>query len=463
MAADELTTTRKALTINLNDSIYGAFAEIGAGQEVARHFFKAGRASHTIAKTMSAYDMTISDEIYGKAGRYVCEERLLKMLEHEFDLLEGRLREQRGHETCFFAFADTVATSSQQDGPRCHGWMGVRFQIRPGGPTNDVVLHVNMLDQMRLDQQTALGILGVNLIYAAFNQLDGPSRFVGELADNLGSHRMEIDLLKFSGPDLEHVDNRLVGIELVEQGLSKAVLFGPQGEVLQAADSLYQKPLVVQRGTFRPVTKINVEILNRGVSQVHLLGDLQGQEPMPIMEISLKSLLSKGGEVDRQDFLNRIETLTLLGYPVLISRYPMFYELKRFLRSCTQNVIGFVIGASHVEKIFHPEFYSSLSGGLMEGMGRLFDEKTGFLVYPFKSDTLCLTAGAFHPSPQYFHLFCHLTDNGRIIDMAGCDDIDTSIHSEQVRQSMEDGDPSWKNLVPNQVAQLIETKKMFQV
>lgn len=286
MAVDELTTTRKALNINLNDSIYGAFAEIGAGQEVARHFFKAGRASHTIAKTMSAYDMTISDEIYGKAGRYVCEERLVKMLEHEFDLLDARLGEKRGQDTCFFSFADTVATSSQTDGPRCHGWMGVRFQVRPGGPTNDVILHVNMLDQMRLDQQTALGILGVNLIYAAYNHLDEPGRFVTELADNLGSHKMELDLLKFSGPDMEHIDNRLVGIELVEQGLSKAVLFGSDGDVQQAADSLYQKPLVVQRGTFRPVTKINVEILNRGVEQLGLLGDLENQDPMPIMEIS---------------------------------------------------------------------------------------------------------------------------------------------------------------------------------
>ena len=459
--ADEMTTTRKALKINLDDHIYGAFAEIGAGQEVARQFFKAGRASHTIAKTMSAYDMTISDEIYGKAGRYVCEERLYKMLGHEFELLESRLRKKRGADTCFFSFADTVATSSQESA-RCHGWMGIRFQTKPGGPTNDIILHIHMQDQMRLDQQMALGILGVNLISAAFNHTGDPARFVSELADNMGSHKFEVDLLKFSGPDLDAIDNRLLGIELVEQELSKAVLIGTEGEVLQAADSLYSRPLVVQRGTFRPVTKINVEILEQGMSQVKLLGDMKGKDPMPLMEITLKNLQA-AGTVDRHDFLGRVETLTALGYPVLISRYPMFYELKKFLRSCTDNVIGFVIGASHVEKILNPEFYQALPGGLMEGMGRLFDEKTGFLVFPFKSDEICLTAGAFHPSPQYFHLFCHLADNGRLIDMVNCDDIDTSIHAEQVRSLMEAGDKKWLELVPEKVTHLIQEKGLFNV
>jgi hypothetical protein len=461
MATDNLTSTRKALQINLDDSIYGAFAEIGAGQEVARHFFTAGRASHTIAKTMSAYDMTVSDAIYGKTTRYVCEDRLIKMLDHEYERLTSRLKEKRGNDTRFFAFADTVATSSHNETSRCHGWMGIRFQTRPGGPPNEIILHVSMLDPMRLDQQNALGVLGVNLIFSAFNHLKNPSLFVSELNDNLGSTRAEIDLLVFRGPDLSHIENRDLALELVSQGLSKAILFGPDGKVVQAADALFRKPLVVQRGTFRPVTRVNQEILEKGMEQLHLIGDLGGQEPLPLMEMTLKEI-GQQDQSERKDMLERVETLTSIKAAVLISRYSLFYELKQFLRQCTQNTIGFVIGASHLEKIMNPDFYSLLPGGLLEAMGHLFDDKTGFLVYPFKNMSRCMTAKTFHPDPKNHHLYSQLLENGRIIDMVDCDSIDVSIQSSDVRDLLKKSGSEWEKLVPPSVADLIRRKNLFQ-
>jgi len=452
---------KKALQINLDDSIYGTFAEIGAGQEVARHFFLAGRASHTIAKTISAYDMTFSDEIYGKESRYVCEPRLMKMLDHEFGLLQERLQGKRGDTTRFFAFADTVATGSQDDGAsKSHGWMGIRFQTKPGGAPNDIILHLKSWDRFRLQQQEALGILGVNLIHMAFFPSSKPHERISQLIDSLSTKRIEVNMLRFSGPDVRHLDNRLMSLELVKQGLTDAVLFAPSGGVLHAPDTLFRQPVLIQRGTYRPVTNTDVAILEKVLTQFRqhpLVGKL---EPRVLFEITMNSLTSEAG-VDNEDFLNRVDALAALGREVLVSNFRLFYQMKSFLRQCTAEVLGIVVGASLLPKMFDEKYYAELPGGILEGMSRLFDEKTRVFVFPDKNAKTCTTASTWNPEPKMLHLFKHLLGNGWITDVLNCDDVDASIHSETVRKLLQARDPKWKTLVPEKARRLIEERQLF--
>lgn len=289
-----LTTNRKALTINLDEARYGTFAEIGAGQEVARVFFQAGGAAGTVAKTISAYDMTFSDAIYGKAPRYVSRERLTHMLDHEYELLIERLAAQRGARTTFFVFADTVATRGFKGTNDAHGWMGIRFQTEPGGVPSEIVLHVRMWDKESVQQQAALGVAGTNLIYAAFYYRDDPKRLVESLVDNVGAARVEVDMISFRGPAFAHIDNRLISLYLVQHGLTNAVLFGPRGEMLQPSEALHRKAVLVERGSFRPVTRVNVDMLNCATAQFVQEPGVQGREVIALMEITVNNLLTTG-------------------------------------------------------------------------------------------------------------------------------------------------------------------------
>src|SRR5688572_18121846 len=313
-----LTTNRKALTINLDERKYGTFAEIGAGQEVARVFFQAGGACGTIAKTISAYDMNFSDAIYGKAPRYVSRERLGLMLSHEYDLLIERLAAQRGDRTTFFVFADTVATKGYKRTNDAHGWLGVRIQTEPGGPPSDVLLHVRMWDKENVLQQEALGIAGTNLIYAACYYRDDPKRFIESLVDNLGTARVEVDMLNFSGPAFAQIDNRLMALYLVQFGLTNAVMFGPEGDVLQPSELFYKKAILVERGSFRPVTHVNVDMLNCATAQFVQEPAVKGKEVVVLMEITMNNLLATG-ELDAPDFLSRVDLLGELGFTAMIS------------------------------------------------------------------------------------------------------------------------------------------------
>ncbi len=453
---------KKALQINLEESIYGTFAEIGAGQETARHFFQAGRASQTIAKTISAYDMTFSDEIYGKENRYVCEPRLLKMLDHEFSLLQERLRQKRGSTTRFFAFANTVATASQDDGQgRSHGWLGIRFQTKPEGPYNDIVLHVKLWDRFRLQQQEALGILGVNLIHMAFFPPDQPEERITCLLDSLNTRRIEVNMIRFTGPDLQHLDNRLMNLELVKQHLTEAVLFGTKSEILHAGDDLYRQPILIMRGTYRPVTNSNLEVLRKVEEQFNKHPLLKDAGPKVLLEITMSSLEGKSGHVDDEDFLHRVDTLSALNYEVLVSNFRLFYQMKSFLRQCTDQAIGIVVGAHLLERMFDEQYYRELPGGILEGMSRLFDERTRMFVYPYKEQNLCLTAGSFNPPEKLHHLYKYLMANEWITDVLNCDDLDTSVHSSYVRELLEKRDPNWRKLVPDKARQLIEERQLF--
>src|ERR1700734_3336458 len=380
-----LTTTQKALTINLDGLKYGTFAEIGAGQEVAREFFHAGGASGTIAKSISAYDMAFSDAIYGKTPRYVSHERLNLMLDREYQLLMERLDAARGERTAFFLFANTVATSNYKATNEAHGWLGFRLQIEPKGEPSEIVLHVRMWDKEAALQQQALGIVGVNLIYGAFFYRADPKQLIESLRDDLAVDRIEIDMLKFSGPAFAGVDNRLMSLHLVEVKLTNAVMFGPQGEVLQPSEVLHKKPILVERGSFRPVTHVNVDMINCATAQFVQEPLVKGKEVIILMEITMNNLLS-GGQLDAQDFLARVDLLSDIGFTVLISNYSEYYRLTSYFRRYTKEMIGVAVGINNLLEIFNEKYYENLEGGILESFGRLFRNAVKLYVYPMSGE-----------------------------------------------------------------------------
>lgn len=454
------TTASKALKTNLDLERYGAFAEIGAGQEVARHYFVAGRASQTIAKSMSAYDMTYSDEIYGreKNGRYVCESRLLKMLEKESQLLIRRLDEKRGAQTAFFSFANTVATGTPET-PKCHGWMGVRFQAKPRGEFNEVVMHVRMMDRTRLQQQDSLGILGVNLLDAAFYLRKNPEQFLAGLMENLKPGQVVLDVVKFSGPDFAHFDNRRFNLELVRQGFAEAVLFAVDGSILSVADAVYGKPLLIQRGTFRPLTVSHVDVLNKGLQQLKREAPAEGTkktDPMTLLEMVMHAG-TKAKELD--DFLQRVDLAATCGYPVLVSNFKLYYQLKRFFRKHTQQPLALVVGASKLDGVFDEKHYQDLEGGLPEGMGKLLDDNTKLYVYPHKTPLTCMTAKLYRPVAPVDRIYDFFFKKGQITDIAGCDESLEYKHSDEVRRKIEKKDKSWERDVPPQAVDWIKKRR----
>src|ERR1700733_3321948 len=380
-----LTTTQKARTINFDAPLYGTFAEIGAGQEVAREFFHAGGASGTIAKSISAYDMVFSDAIYGKSPRYVSRERLNLMLDHEYALLAERLSAVRGDRTNFFVFADTVATGNLQGTNEAHGWLGIRFQAAPLSEPSDIVLHVRMRDKDPVLQQQALGIVGVNLIYGALYLRSDPRALIESLQENLGIDRIEVDMLHFSGPSFEAIDNRLMALHLVECKLSNAVMFGPQGEVLQPSEVLHKKAILVERGSFRPVTHVNVDMIDCAKAQFVQDPLVQGKEVVVLMEITMSNLLSDGG-MNAQDFLSRVDLLAEIGFTVLISNYSEYYRLTSYFRRYTKEMIGVALGINNLLEVFNEKYYENLEGGILESFGRLFRHEVKLYEYPMREE-----------------------------------------------------------------------------
>ena len=479
-----LTTNRKALTINLDERRYGTFAEIGAGQEVARIFFQAGGASGTVAKTISAYDMNFSDAIYGKAPRYVSRERLDLMLGHEYNLLLERLAATRGDRTMFFAFADTVATKGFKGKNDAHGWMGVRFQTEPGGPPSDVVLHVRMWDKENVQQQEALGIAGTNLLYAAFYYCDDPRRFIESLVDNLGSARLEVDMLKFSGPAFAGVDNRLMALYLVQYGLTNAIVFGPQGDVLQPSEVFYKKAILVERGSFRPVTHVNVDMLNCATAQFVQEPAVKDKDIVVIMEITMNNLLAAGA-LDAADFLERADLLSELGFTTMISNYPEYYRLTSYFRRYTKEMIGVTMGINNLLEIFNEKYYEHLEGGILESFGRMFRQAVKLYIYPMRQEAYeryKLTGGVMPPGSPMAHAFAanvlitaknvhvanhlrnlydHLLENDYIDCIVGFDREVLGIFSQDVLGRIREQDPSWEHMVPASVAAAIKKRRLF--
>jgi len=483
---DKLSTNQKALAINLDDEIYGTFAEIGAGQEVARQFFMAGGAAGTVAKSMSAYDMKFSDDIYGKAHRYVSRERLLQMLDHEYQLLTERLGETRGDRTTFFVYANTVAAASYKGTGDCHGWMGIRFQLRPHGPPNDIIIHVRMWDKTAIAQQDSLGISGVNLLYGAFLLHKDIEQFILSLADNLGIQRIEVDMLEFNGPDFEHVENRAICLHLVQHGLTNAVMYSPDRHVLQPSEILYKKAILVERGSFRPVTHVNIDMLDAAGAQFLQEEKNIGQDVVVLLEITMHNLLA-GGELNLDDFLARVDTLAALGYHVLISNYSEFFRLTDYFRRFTKNMVGIVLGINNLLEVFNEQYYDNLAGGILEACGRLFKENTKMYVYPMKGSGYnrylaeqagkdgaaatphaptipgdwLITSQNLQVKIHLRNLYAYLLENHYIEPVLGFHPQNLGIFSRDVLKKITDGDSSWEKMVPPQAATIIKDRHLW--
>jgi len=286
MAAVTSTARQKALSLNLDQRAYGTLAEIGAGQEVARWFFQAGGAAGTVAKSISAYDMAVSDALYGPAERYVSRQRLGAMLEHEFTQLVNGLGRLRGDTTNFFAFADTVAIRSYRHPENGRGWVGIRFQTRPREQASEIIIHVHLLDSSSTRQQEALGVLGVNLIYGASAHHREVPTLIGSLMGELSRERIEVDMIKLSGPAFGEVDHRLVSLQLVEQRLTDAAMFTAAGEVVQPSEVLHKRPVLVERGSFRPAARLTVDLLEHAREQFMLEPEVRGEQPVVLAEIT---------------------------------------------------------------------------------------------------------------------------------------------------------------------------------
>src|SRR5215469_16712861 len=410
----EIGTDEKALHINLDPAKYGTFAEIGAGQEVARRFFRVGGAAGTIAKTMSAYDMTFSDAIYGTCDRYVSRARLKTMLDHEYCLLLERLDRKLGAEKTFFVFADTVAARSFKQHNESHGWLGVRFQSQPRGEPSQIIIHVRMLDEANVDQQEALGVIGVNLLYGAFYQPQ-PERLISSLPENLAPGRIQVDLIKFSGPAFASIDNRLMSLQLVSQSLTDAVMFTADGEMVQPSDILHKKAILIERGSFRPVTLATNDMLEGARRQFLKQSGCSEKDLVVLMEMTLENLVAEG-QVNHADFLERVDILGALGRTVLISKFGEYYRLAGYLSRYTSQMIGLVMGVPSLHEIFDEKYYLNLEGGILEALGRMFKGGLKLFVYPVEDDKSgkLITAAQLEVAPNLRHLYQYLVDNGFI-------------------------------------------------
>lgn len=460
-----LETEQKALEINLDPRVYGTFAEIGAGQEVARHFFQAGAAAGTIAKTMSAYDKTVSDEIYGPEqlgkGRYVCESRLLKMLDHEYELMENRLRNERPEQT-FFAFADTVAAINYARTIKGDGWLGLRFQLRPNTPPNDLLIHVRLLDPDNRQQQQAIGILGVNLLYACYRYPADPRVLLQSLLDNLRG-RVVIDMARVSGPDFPAVDNRLVCLWMVEDELTRVAIFGPDGNSLHAGEFLYRKSILIARGSYRPPTLVQQDMIRCAYEQFRAEPEVDLNKTFFLTEITLDNLRSSStdGRIDERDFLDRATLLGALNQTVIVSNCRQQKQLVAYFNDYKPPRIGLALGVRKLQTIIE-ETVAQNPDNLLGAFGELFPRNVRFYVYPTRGENGQLIGTRDLPIPPAIHfLYDHLLENQHIVDIQRCNPAALGIHHKEVLKKIRDGEPEWESDVPEMVAALIKEKGLF--
>lgn len=454
----------KSLRINLNENIYGTFAEIGAGQETVRNFFRAGGASGTIAKAMSAYDKDFSDSIYGieEDGRYVTESRLKTMLRHEMKLMENRISREKHPNKVFFAYANTVATIDFAKKFKGHGWVGIRFQVDPQQEYNDIILHVRFKENDAKLQQLTLGTLGVNLIYGAFYKYDQPKKLLRYLYDHIDKDQIEIDMVNFSGPQFEDVDNRLMSLQLIKNGMTEAVMFGPDGNNILPAAILYKKNILTLRGSFRPVTKVNIDMYERSYDIFLNENKVEKDNAISIFEITLSNLRAEG-EIDEEDFMDRARLLCNLGHTVLISNFQEYYKLVEFYSKYTKARMGLTMGVNNLVDIFDEKYYRHLSGGILEAFGKLFFKDLKVYLYPMQDQETgeLTTSDNLKVHPRMKELFKFFKFNGKVIDIENFNPEILQIFSREVLQKIADDEKGWEETLPDGVAKIIKDKKLF--
>lgn len=460
-----LSPVQKARKINSNPDLYGTFAEIGAGQETVRHFFRAGGASQTIAKAMSAYDKDFSNAIYGPepGNRFVCESRLKNMLRHEYGLMIDRLNRKDHPTKKFFTFANTIGTSTYQRPHSGHGWIGVRFQAAPDQPTNDIILHIRLHDPDMAKQQESIGNLGVNLLYGAMFDHHDPKEIMTGLYDNVSRHVMEIDMIQMNGPVFADVDNRLLSLQLVKRGYTDAVLFGPDGQNLQASEMLYRKNILTIRGSFRPVTKVNIDMIMNGYNMFIKEQRVDRQNMQVLFEITLNNLRSDTGDVDEKDFIDRADILCSLGQTVLISNYQEYYKLVEYFSRYTKARMGLIMGVNNLLDVFDERYYRNLNGGMLEAFGILFTRDLKIYVYPSQgtNENEVVTTGSMPVHPRLRPLYDYLLFNKRITDIETFDPGVLNIYSKDVLRMIRDGEAGWEAMVPPYVDNMIKDNHLF--
>ncbi len=460
--ARNLTTEDKALLVNLTNDIYGAFAEIGAGQEVAANFFKAGGSSGTIAYTRSAYDMKVSDSFYGKCKRYVCEDRLIQMLDTEYTTLSQTLPEKK-IDNRFFVFANTVESLNYHKTNQGQGWIGLKFQMKIGAEPSEIVLHVKMHDNSHKRQQEALGILGVNLIHAAYFDQNTIDEFLAALTYRLPRERVEIDMLRVLGPDFAHIDNRLIALNLVKNGLTDATMFDQSRAVLQPSTALYKKNVLLMRGRFRPMTKVHVDMIEKGMQQYLKEPDVNPDNTCVVLELTLKDLTADG-KISEKDFIDRAELLGSMGYTVMISNYLKHYKMIEYLSSITNDQkIGVLLGIYNLQTIFDEKYYTTLRGGLLEAFGRGFGHNIKMFVYPAMSFDGEGTYGIenFQLPDHLTGLFDYMKKTNKVEQIHHYDNNLLHILSDDVLKKIHEGNLSWENDVPESVMKAIKFFNLF--
>jgi hypothetical protein len=452
---------QKALSINLDDLKYGTIVEIGAGQEVARHFFAAGAAAGTIAKTMSAYDMQVSDEVYGKAVRYVGRQRLEQMLQFEYDLLVKRLSDSRSKETTFFAYAATVSARNFKGTNECHGWVGIKLQLQPGDEPSDIVIHVRMLDSENRLQSEALGILGVNLIHSAFSHSEETTLIIESLLDNIGQGRIEIDLIHFSGPAHETVENRVMNLHLVHAKLTRAVMFNTSGDSVVPGDMMYRRPAFVIRGTFNPPIKVHEDMIRICLSQFSKLDTVEPDKLIGLAEISM-SEFAGGSDLSDDDFLARVDMLNELGMSVVVSDYLRFFKLRSWLDRYTKEPIAIILSVKDIKHVFDEQFYKEIEGGILEALGKLFAINSHVYVYPALVDGKLVTLESVTVPEKQSFLLKHLVHNQLLLPAEDYVESHLPVTSEETMKLISAGDSKWETCVPVKVAELIKKQGLFR-
>ena len=459
-----LSTKDKALRINLNDNIYGTFSEIGAGQEVARHFFRAGGASGTIAKTMSAYDKGFSDAIYGieHDERYVTKSRLNKMLKHEIKLLESRVPRKKNPEKMFFSFANTVATIDFAKKYKGHGWMGIKFQTDSSQKYSEIQMHIRFHLNDAKSQQEVLGIMGVNLIYGAYYKHNKPRSLIKYLYDHIDPKSIEIDTINFSGPLFKGVDNRLLSLDLIKNNMTQAVMFGPDGKNILPAAELYKKNILAIRGSFRPVTKVNMDMFKLSKELFLNTNKVDPDNTKIIFEITLANLRSEG-EINERDFLDRAELLSSLGQNVMISNFQEYYKLVEYFSEFTKERMGLAMGVYSLIQIFDERYYRDLSGGILEAFGKLFFKDLKIYMYPLKDmkNDKIITSDTLTVHPRMKELYKFFKYNGKLIDIKEYDPKILEVFSRKILDMITKSEAGWEQMLPEGISELIINRRLF--
>jgi len=455
----------KTLRINLNPDIYGTFSEIGAGQETSGHFFKSGGASGTIAKAMSAYDKDFSDAIYGieEDGRYVTQSRLKKMLAHEMENMDNRISREQHPDRLFFSYANTVATIDFSKRYKGHGWIGIRYQLDPNQKElNEIILHIRFKQNEARLQQETLGIVGVNLIYGAFYKYDKPRKLLKYLYDHIDKDTVEIDMVNFSGPNFTEVDNRLMSLQLVKNDMTDAVMFGPDGNNLLPATLLYKKNILALRGSFRPVTNVNMDMFKKSYEIFIREPSVEEENTVVIFEITLSNLRASG-EIDEQDFMDRAELLCSLGHTVMISKFQEYFKLVEYFSNYTKSKIGLTMGVNNLVDIFDEKYYRHLSGGILEAFGKLFFKDLKVYLYPMRNEETgqIMTSNTIKVHPRMKELYKFFKYNGKVMDIIDYDPEILHVFSRDVLKKIINGEEGWESVLPEGIAEIIKKKKLF--